>query len=309
MLKCPPLSPGRVVKSRDAFGSPEVIGPESQAGSEARDQIRHPQGPAPRFISAPLSRGADARDAVLAELIGEVRRDTESVGALLIGSRVDGSARIDSDYDLVWIVEDHAYRRRSDRVTLVEHRLSGDSPPIDITYENIETLRRLSRDGEAPSATLDPSSVLVDKTGEIVPLITAIAARNAKFARELVAEEYDGYLKGFVHSLKSWSRGDDLGARAHAAESGLHLVRALFGLEGRLAPHPDQWSARLAELDAQGWQPGFFHTAVVRLLYAPDPPFQQMLERRVGRLMESRGVRHQWRYDLQRLRAVQYDEL
>ncbi|TMB82370.1 MAG: nucleotidyltransferase domain-containing protein [Chloroflexi bacterium] len=228
---------------------------------------------------------------------------------MLNGSRAVGNARLDSDYDLLWIVEDDAYRRRSDRVTLVEHRLLGDSPAIEITYENVEALRQLSHDGATPSATFASSSVLLDKTGEIVPLVAAIAARTNKLARELVGEEYDSYLNGFVHSLKSWSRGDDLGARAHAAESGLHLVRALFGLEGRVAPYPDQWSARLAELDAQGWQSGFFQTAVLRLLYAPDPPFQQMLERRVGRLMESRGVRHQWRYDLQRLRAVRYDEL
>jgi predicted nucleotidyltransferase len=309
MLKCPPLSSGRAVKSQDPSGSPEVISPGSQPRSQPSDQIHPPPGPAPRFISAQSSPAADARDPVLAAVIGEVRRDAESVGVLLNGSRADGSARMDSDYDLLWIVEDRAYRRRSDRVTLVEHRLRGDSPPIEITYENVETLRRLSRDGESSSATFASSSVLVDKTGEVVPLIAAIAARTGELARERVPEEYDGYLNGFVHSLKSWSRGDDLGARAHAAESGLHLVRALFGLEGRVAPHPDQWSTRLAELDAQGWQPGFFHTAVLRLLYAPDPPFQQMLERRVGRLMESRGVRHQWRYDLQRLRAVRYDEL
>jgi hypothetical protein len=34
-----------------------------------------------------------------------------------------------------------------------------------------------------------------------------------------------------------------------------------------------------------------------------------MLERRVGRLMESRGVLHGWRHDLDRLRVVSYDKL
>jgi hypothetical protein len=110
--------------------------------------------------------------------------------------------------------------------------------------------------------------------------------------------------------LKSWSRGDDLGTRAHAAASAAHLTKALFGLEGKVAPYPDLWSARFDELDdSQGWQPGFFRGAVLRLFSSPDPPFQQMLERRVGRLMEVRGIRHQWRNDLHRLRAVRYDEL
>jgi hypothetical protein len=305
MLQRPLASREHAVDTREADRLVEAISTDVQARRRALDLFRSSNGATPGSTSGPPSASADAPDGVLTQLVGEVVGDTQAVGLILRGSRAFGTARFDSSYDLVWIVDDHVYRRRRDGGTLLERRLRGDSPTIEIAYESVETLSQLAGDGGSSAETFASSLVLIDKTGQIESLTTAITARGGARARERVAEEYDSYLNGFAQSLKSWSRGDDLGARAHAAESGLHLVRALFGLEGRVAPYPDQWSARLAELDdAQGWQPGFFHGAVLRLLYAPDPPFQQMLERHVGRLMGSRGIRHQWRHDLQRLRAM-----
>lgn len=310
MLKHPLDSPDSPLDARDADRSGEVISPEIQALRRAFDRFPSSNGETPESRSAPSAASGATPDGVLSELVGEVLSDGDAVGLLLNGSRAFDTGRLDSNYDLVWIVDDAAYRRRSEKEALRELRLRGDSPTIEIAYESVETLRQLAGDGDSSLEAFASALVLVDKTGELASLTGAITARAGARARQRVGEEYDSYLNGFAHSLKSWSKGDDLGTRAHAAESCLHLVRALFGLEGRVAPYPDQWSARLAELDdAQGWQPAFFHGAVLRLLYAPDPPFQQMLERRVGRLMELRGIRHRWRADLQRLRAARYDEL
>jgi hypothetical protein len=310
MLERPFGSRESALDARDDGGSAETVSPEIQALRRAFDRFPSSNGGAPESKSdLPAASGAKPDD-VLIELVDEVRRDADTVGLLLDGSRAFDTARSDSNYDLLWIVDDAAYRRRSEEGALRELRLRGDSPTIEIAYESVETLRQLASEGGWSLEAFAALHVLVDKTGEIALLTTAITARAGAQARQRVAEEYDSYLNGFAHSLKSWSKGDDLGTRAHAAESCLHLVKALFGLEGRVAPYPDQWSARLAELDdAQGWQPAFFRGAVLRLLYAPDPPFQQMLERRVGRLMELRGIRHRWRDDLQRLRAARYDEL
>ena len=284
----------------------------SDAGlRQARDLLRSSNGGSGASRSAaPVVRAADAPDGVLTQLVSEVVGDPHSVGLLLGGSRAIGTARSDSTYDLVWIIDDHSAGIRSARGTLLERRVRGDAPAIEIAYEAVEKLRWLARHGQPSDQAFASSRVLVDKTGEIATLTEALATRLGALARERVEQEYDGYLNGFAQSLQSWSRGDDLGARAHAAESGLHLVRAVFGLEGRIAPYPDQWSARLVEIeDVQGWPPGFLPRALVRLHYAPDPAFQQMLERRVGRVMASRGIRHQWRHDLQKMRAMHYDEI
>lgn len=310
MLKRPPTHREPAAQSGDPFERAEPVGLEVKP-RRARDLFESSNGALGGSISAPPSpRAPYAPDGVLTQLIREAEGDPHSVGLLLGGSRALGAARSDSTYDLVWIVDDHSARLQSARGTLREHRVRGDSPAIEITYEAVERLRWMARHARWPDAAFVSSRVIVDKTGEIALLTRAIATRLGTLARERVETEYDSYLNGFAQSLKSWSRGDDLGARAHAAQSGLHLVSALFGLEERVAPYPDQWSARLVEVeDSQGWPPGFLPRAMVRLLYAPDPPFQQMLERRVSRVMVSRGILHRWRHDIQWLRAQEYDQL
>jgi hypothetical protein len=304
-----PLPRDSAAQTRDADGWPEAIGPDSQPLGQAPDLLRSSNGASGGSRSASPAARTDL-DGVLTQLVEEAAGDLHSVGLLLGGSRAFGSAGSDSTYDLVWIIDDQAARLRGARGTLRERRVRSDSTTIEITYLSLEKLRWLASHGQLSAAAFASSRVIVDKTGELALLSTAIATRLGVLARERVAAEYDSYLDGFAHSLKSWSRGDDLGTRAHAAQSGLHLIRAIFGLEQRVAPYPDQWSARLVEVEEpQGWPPGFLLRALVRLLYAPDPPFQQMLERRVGRVMESRGIRHKWRHDIQRLRAMQYDEL
>jgi hypothetical protein len=249
------------------------------------------------------------RDRVIDDVVDEVVADAEAIGLLLRGSRAAGTAGAHSNYDFTCLLTDAAFGLRSARDTTVERRFRTGLPAVEVAYEGIGGFRRAARAGGSRGAAFAPATVLVDKTGEIEPLLRAVAAAGEP-DREVVAGHYDRYLHGFAHSLKAWSRGDDLGARAHAAQSGLSLIAALFALEGKPAPYLDQLSMRLTELDEpQGWRPGFVPGALHRLFYAPDPPFQQMLERRVSRLMEARGVLHGWRHDLDRLRVVSYDEL
>ena len=262
--------------------------------------------------AAALSRngtGQVATDDVVSQVTHEVVSDPDAIGLLLLGSRALGAATADSNYDFTCVLAQDAYEQRTRRGTAVERRFHVGSPPVEITYESVGRLKRAARVGSTRAAAIASASVLVDKTGEIAALPNALAGAEAR-VRDSVAREYDRYIHGFAHSLKAVSKGDDLGARAHAAQSGLHLVRALFGLEGKPAPYLDQLSSRLPELEEpQDWRPGFLGRALHRLFYAPDPPFQQMLERRVSTLMESRGVQHGWRHDLDRLRTVSYDEL
>jgi len=308
MLKRPLVNREPSVQTRDSYEGADPVRPDAVPHAAAND-FQSSMGASGGSESAPFAGAPDARDGVLTQLVDEVERDPHSIGLLLYGSRALGTAGSDSTYDLVWIVDDHSAGIRSARGTLLERRVRGDSPTIEIAYEAIERLRWLARHGRPSDQAFASTRVLVDKTGEIAALTKAIAIRLGTLASERVANEYDSYLNGFAQSLKSWSRGDDLGARAHAAQSGLHLVRALFGLEASFAPYPDQWSSRLVEVeDVQGWPPGFLPRALVRLLYAPDPAFQQMLERRVSQVMATRGIHHRWRHDIQRLRALHFDE-
>ena len=246
-------------------------------------------------------------DTLLASLIEEVSADADSLGLIVHGSRAAGVARTDSDYDLIWVVTDEAYAPRRARGTLVERRALRGQPVTDILFQSPGRLRWLAENPGWWTATYVASRVLLDKTGEVEQLRQEIAARAGERARQLVAEEYDSYLNGFVRSLKSWRRRDEIGARAHAAESVLHLMRALFGLEGRWAPYHDMISAELPEIEeAQGWRRGYLQLGVLRLLESGDPTFQQELELHVEQLMLSRGIRHEWGDDLQPIKALRF---
>jgi hypothetical protein len=291
----PSVDPSALVLSRDDTDGTGPLG-----------GIQGPHAADPRSaVAAPLARAVDS---VLTQVADEFRDDPDAVGLLLHGSRALGMASPASNYDFIVIVNDAAYAQRRERGTLVERRFRSASPMVEIAYESLDRLRRSASRGGSRVVAFASSIVLLDKSGETEPLVSALAAGEPAYER--VTAEYDRYLNGFAHSLKSSSQGDDLGARAHAAEAGLHLVRALFALEGKSAPYLDHLSFRLSELDdAQGWRAGFLRGAFLRLFYAPDPPFLQMLDRRVSRLMDSRGIRHEWRYDLEPLRRVRYDEL
>lgn len=305
MLKSP-------VSSSDGSAEPrEVDHPadEAEPADEVLGFFEPLNGLAEAAAVSRNGTGEVAPDAVISQVTDEVVTDPEAIGLLLLGSRALGTASADSNYDFACVLAQDAYEQRRQRRTAVERRFRAGSPLVEITYESIGRLKRAARVGSTRGAAIAIASVLVDKTGEIEALRDALAGAEAA-VRDSVAHEYDRYIHGFAHSLKAVSRGDDLGARAHAAQSGLHLVRALFGLEGRRAPYLDQLSMRLKELDEpQGWRSGFLQGALHRLFYAPDPPFQQMLERRVSKLMESRDIQHGWRHDLDRLRVVSYDDL
>jgi hypothetical protein len=302
------VAPGDVAAPdpRDVDRSALGMNPDDNGRTGLLVGVQGSQAAYPPALADPL---ASIVDSVLTEVASEVLDDPGAVGLLLHGSRALGTAGRDSNYDFIAIVNDSAYAQRKERGTLEELRFRSAHPMVAIAYESLGRLRRSARRGGVRAGVFADSRVLVDKTGDIKPLVSSmIAGREPPF--ELVTEEYDGYLNGFSHSLKASSRGDDLGARAHAAEAGLHLLRALFALEGKSPPYLDQLSVRLSELDdAQGWRPGFLRSAMLRLFYAPDPPFQQMLDRRVSRLMDSRGIRYKWRHDLEQIRRMRYDEI
>lgn len=244
---------------------------------------------------------------LLGQLVDEVRSDASSLGLILHGSRATGDHRADSDYDLIRVVTDEAYEGRRAARTLLERRESDDGPKADVLHQGVCRLKWLAEHPGWWTATYVTARVVVDKDGDIDRLVRVIVERGGDAAFAKVPEAYDSYLNSFVRSLKSWRRGDDLGGRLHAAQSMLHLLPTLFGLERSWMPYFDSLTARLPEIEeAQGWQPGFLCTAVLHLLETGDPTFQQQLEARLEDLLGSRGILHEWGDDLEPLKALRF---
>jgi hypothetical protein len=248
----------------------------------------------------------DDTDPILAPLLAAARRDPDTLGIILHGSRGAGVGDERSDYDLVWVLTDTEYERRQD---------SGE-PLGDVTYAGGRKLveidftcpRRLADTGtpEWVIQGLAPARVLLDKSGEVTACWQALVALPEKGAREQIAELFDGYLNAFYRSMKAAHRGNELGARLQAAESIIYLVRTLFALERRRTPFHDRLAGALDSLEGQGWAAGELHDDLLAIMRTADPNRQRHLEDRVEELMRARGyggVIGAWEGEIERVKG------
>jgi hypothetical protein len=234
--------------------------------------------------------------------LAAVEADPASLGLILHGSRATGSERPDSDYDLIRIVTDAEHARREAGGML--HEKDGEA---DYFFSTLARLRWHAENRGWWTATYVTGQVVLDKTGEIEPLLRAIVAAANEAARAGVGDFYDGYLNSWVRSMKAWRRGDELGGVLHAGQSAVWLLQTLFGLERRWLPYLDALDPALPEVEwALGWDDGFLRAAVLRLCESGDPVFQQELEARIEALMASRGFPHGWGDDLEPLKALRF---
>lgn len=247
-------------------------------------------------------------DPLLEELVAEAARDRDTLGLLLTGSRSVGHSLPDSDYDLVWVLSDRAYDRRSAESGTREKRSLGGGAVADIVYSCPSNLAAIAREPGWWTPGYASARVLLDETGEVEPLLEAIARIPPERVEREAADAFDAYLNAFVRSVKAWRRGDELGARLQAGESVAYLVRALFALEGLWAPYHDRISGRLDVLDVQGWPPGALQRTLFELVRSGDPRLQQRLELDVEALMASRGIfpDPDWGDTLERVKAYRF---
>ena len=145
----------------------------------------------------------NADDSVLVPLIELARRDPETLGILLHGSRAAGMGDELSDYDLLWILTDREYERRvaaeqcAPQVTML-----GERKHIELAYTSPR--RRLG--AGMPGwfiRGLATAKILVDRNGEIERLMNDLLAIPAERVRSEVPEMFDAYLNGFYRSMVS----------------------------------------------------------------------------------------------------------
>lgn len=196
---------------------------------------------------------------MLDELVRAAEADPDTLAAILHGSRSVGHERPRSDYDLCYV------------------RTVADEPPLPPNVEAfVVTLEEL-RDAEPTwwTDSLVQGRVLVDKTGgELERILTRLGAATD------VERPYDAYLNAFVRGKAAARRGDELGARLHAADAVRYLVEALAALEGRRPRFHDRLSGTLGH-----WEP-----RMLAVLRDPDVDAQLELFADVRALMEARGV-------------------
>jgi polymorphic toxin system nucleotidyltransferase-like protein len=198
-------------------------------------------------------------DETLAVIVRSAEADLNILAVFLHGSRAVGHERPDSDYD-IWFL------------TAQEHTPDA-IPNVDAASVTIEQLREA-----APTWWTDglvQGQVIFDRTrGELESILARLAAA------EDAERPYDGYLNAFVRGKSAARRGDELGARLHAADSVRYLVEALAALDGQRPPFHDRLANTLGE-----WEP-----RVLGLLREPTVERQLALFAAVREHMESRGA-------------------
>jgi hypothetical protein len=200
--------------------------------------------------------------------------DDRVLAVLLAGSRAHGVEDERSDYDVCVVATERLPREQR-----------GD---LDIAYWTLEDLEPVG--WWTPGVVY--AKVLLDKTGTL----PALLERLSRAAAGDPAAHYDAYLNSFVRSTRAWERGDELGARIHAAESLAWLAKTLFALDGRVAPYHDRL---FVHLDRE-WLPAFREIA-----RSADTAAQRALQDRVQALMEAHGIRahDEWGRELRRAKG------
>ena len=249
-----------------------------------------------------------APDPILAAYVAAVSDDPDTLAVLLHGSRASDRAREGSDYDLIRIVTQEAYDAR-ERTELHQRVSLHDGSIADILYQTPSRIEGYVSDPGWYTATYLGARIAFDRDGDIAAMLSRMRTQAGRIAHEHVPAAYDAYLNSFVRSIKSARHGDQLGQRLHAAESALALIRTLFGLESTWPPYHDNLQPALHDVEgAQGWPAGYLSAALLRLAGDADPTFQQELEDRVERVMNSRGIEHEWGDDLEPLKAIRFTD-
>lgn len=246
-------------------------------------------------------------DSVLSSLLKAARHDPATLGIILHGSRGAGVGDEESDYDLIWVLTEQEYQRRTGAGDRLEESTFRDGQKLlDIAYSCPQRLA----DPATPSwiiQGLATAKILLDKSGEVTQALSDLVTIPEEKARDEVAEMFDGYLNGFYRSIKAARRGNELGARLQTAASVIYLIRALFALERRWPPFHDRLATALDALEAQGWKLGELRELILEILRTGDPYLQIELEERVEALMRERGygqVVDAWDGEIERVKDI-----
>lgn len=197
-------------------------------------------------------------DETLAVLVRDAEADPDTLAVVLGGSRSVGHERADSDYDVYFV-----------RAVDTKPEVAANVEAAVITLDELRTTEPYWwTDG------MVQGRVLVDKTdGELDAILARLGAASD------VARPYDAYLNAFVRGKAAARRGDELGARLHAADSVRYLAEAIAALAGARPWFHDRLAGTLGD-----WEP-----RLLAILRDPDVDAQLALQRDVQELMGSRG--------------------
>jgi hypothetical protein len=201
------------------------------------------------------------------------------IGLFLGGSRGKGWGDVRSDYD-VWVV----LRDGAESPLPIGHTL--DFRGLDL-WVVTQTALRAYASWDTPERwdrySFAHVRALIDKTGEIQPLIDEKGTVPDIYRQSFTAGRLDAYLNAFYRSARAAMRGDGFSQHLQAAQSIAPLLDALFALEGKIAPYADYIERELQNypLKAVTLPSGLVLHCLRKITATGDLATQQLLARAV----------------------------
>jgi predicted nucleotidyltransferase len=180
---------------------------------------------------------ADAPPAETYERLLQLAKDDPRVlGFFLGGSRAMGRATQWSDYDCFFVIAEDAYEAFKAELGLVGRHDIDWRPGIDliaITLPMLEGMAAWDSDDRSFRYMFAHLTALVDKTGQVQPLIDAKPWVPEQAAHAFTAASIDHALNQLYRAAKCLRDGDADASRLEAAEAVTPFLNALFALHGR----------------------------------------------------------------------------
>lgn len=164
------------------------------------------------------------------QILEEAKEDQNVIGFFLGGSRGKGFQNEESDYDIKIIVKDEAAEYRTKYSIF-------NNPDIDLMIWSLAEFRNYAEWGsEFAWDRYDFARVkaIIDKTGEIQPLIDSKGVIPEKEWKQFTSNRIDDYINGVFRSIKCIRNHNFIGAHLESASSVPNLLIVIFALHKRL---------------------------------------------------------------------------
>lgn len=221
------------------------------------------------------------------QIIKDLKKDPNVIGAFLSGSRGKGFEHEYSDYDLYVIVKDGNASISKKKYPRYAYK------HIDFITKTVTEFKNYARFGSLEDwdrysfAHVKP---LFDKSGKLHVIIKDKGYVPIKYQKRQVSDFLDMYFNALYRSIK-YFKINSTASRFEAAESMKYLIGALFALEGRTQPYHGYLEKELIKFPLKNfpWKPQEFMKIMLKILNSADLKAQREVLGKSEKLFRKHG--------------------
>lgn len=222
------------------------------------------------------------------EVLENIKEDSNILGFILQGSRGKGFENKFSDYDVRMVVKDE---------TAEEYKKRFNMPfkNMDMPVDGLSEFRIYAKWGspEAVGESYDFThcKILIDRTGEITPLVKEKGNIPNEVRHNFVYNSLDRYVNAVFRSVRASENKNPAGVHFEAAASIPYFLDALFGLYGRPKPYYAYLERELEKypLEDLPWGSKELFEALLNILKTADLKAQQKLLKETEKFFREKG--------------------